>query len=150
MYQALLFGLVFAGLAACGDTDHGAATDQETDERTEAAAQIDTERLSEIVKILASDEFEGRAPGTPGDKKTVEYLIDQFAQLGLEPGRKNGSWVQTVPLIHTRVQVPAAIEFKVGAEAQTLQQQTDIEVSTVRPIESIAINAPVVFVGFGA
>jgi len=155
MYRALLFGLVFAGLAACGDTDHGAATDQETDERTEAAsaeaaAQIDTERLSEIVKILASDEFEGRAPGTPGDKKTVEYLIDQFAQLGLEPGGKNGSWVQTVPLIHTRVQVPAAIEFKVGGEAQTLQQQTDIEVSTVRPIESIAINAPVVFVGFGA
>lgn len=64
----------------------------------ENVARIDTERLSSIVKVLASDEFEGRAPGTPGSKKTVKFLIEQFAALGLEPGGENGSWIHAVPM----------------------------------------------------
>ncbi len=60
-----------------------------------------------IVKTLAADEFEGRAPGTPGGRKAVQYIIDQFAELGLEPGGENGTWVQSVPMIRTQVQAPA-------------------------------------------
>ena len=100
--------------------------------------------------MLASDEFEGRAPGTPGGKKTVKYLIEQFAALGLEPGGENGSWVHSVPMIRTQVQAPAFMAFNVGGTVQTLPQQVAIEASTVRPVQSIEIDAPVVFVGFGA
>ena len=66
------------------------------------AGQIDTARLSEIVKVLASDEFEGRAPGGPGEVKTVDYLMAQFEGLGLAPGGVDSSWTQPVPLIHTQ------------------------------------------------
>ena len=153
--RALLIGSIFAGLAACGGGDEQPVSAPDTTQRAEIGvaddrARIDAGRLSEIVKVLASDEFEGRAPGTPGGKKTVQFLIDQFAELGLEPGGNDASWIQTVPLIHTQVQSPASMTFTVGSATQALEMQTDIEVSTVRRVESIAIDAPVVFVGFGA
>ena len=134
------FPLILA-LAACGGGDEGPGAD---------AQRIETERLSSIVRELASDEYEGRAPGTPGGRKTVEYLIKQFAELGLEPGGVDGSWTHDVPMIHTLFQGPADIRFLVDGEAQPLQQKLDIEASTVRDVDSIAIDAPVVFVGFGA
>jgi Zn-dependent M28 family amino/carboxypeptidase len=154
LYRQLLVVLVIAGLTGCGrgDQQTAATTDvaNKANAVTENVAGIDTERLSAIVKVLASDEFEGRAPGTPGGRKTVKYLIEQFAALGLEPGGENGLWTHTVPMIRTQVQTPAALKFSVGGTLQALQQQTDIAVDTVRPVQSIAIDAPVVFVGFGA
>lgn len=59
---------------------------------------ISPERMLQHVKVLASDEFEGRAPGSAGEKKTVEYLVSQFKALGLEPGNPDGTFVQDVPL----------------------------------------------------
>ena len=115
-----------------------------------APATIDTDRLSSIVRELASDEYEGRAPGKPGGRKTVEYLVEQFRALGLEPGAANGRWTHNVPMIHTRFEDPPALQFVVDGEPQPLQQKQDIAASTVRAVESITIDAPVVFVGFGA
>jgi hypothetical protein len=115
------------------------------------AAQIDAERLSEIVKVLASDEFEGRAPGGAGEEKTVSYLVDQFTKLGLEPGGKGGGWTQPVPLLQTRVQLPAQMGFTVDGEEMALAQATDIAIETSRASPQVVIDgAPVVFVGFGA
>jgi len=115
-----------------------------------APATIDTERLSSIVRELASDEYEGRAPGTPGGRKTVEYLVEQFSALGLEPGGADGRWTHDVPMIHTLFEEPRKLQFVVDGEPQALQQKIDIEASTVRAVDTIAIDAPVVFVGFGA
>ena len=55
---------------------------------TERAAKnsVNPQRLSEITRTLAADEYEGRAPGTPGETKTVAYLVEQFKAAGLEPG----------------------------------------------------------------
>ncbi len=53
------------------------------------------------VKVLASDEFEGRAPGSPGEEKTVAYLVGEFKRLGLQPGNPDGSYIQNVPLVGT-------------------------------------------------
>src|SRR5262249_3264098 len=50
--------------------------------------------LLKHIKVLSSDEFEGRAPGTAGEEKTVAYLTDQFKALGLKPGNPDGSYVQ--------------------------------------------------------
>jgi len=143
LYRALLICAIVAGLAAC---DAG----KEESANLEARAQIDTARLSDIVKVMAADEFEGRAPGTPGEDRTVAYLVEQFANLGLEPGGQDGSWTQTVPMIHTQVQGMEVLSFSAGGTLQPLQQKVDIEISTVRAVESIEIDAPVVFVGFGA
>ena len=54
------------------------------------------------IKVLASDAFEGRGPGTPGEQKTVAYLTDQFRSIGLKPGHPDGGFVQDVPLIGFR------------------------------------------------
>src|SRR5918995_7118699 len=79
----------------------------------ETAGPIDPERISQTVKVLASDEFEGRAPGTPGETKTIEWLSKRFGELGLEPGGERGSWTQTVPLVRTQIDSPATLSFAV-------------------------------------
>lgn len=155
VHRTLLIGSLFAVVVACGSGDEKSAKtpDAASSDQSpvgETRAQIDTERLSEIVKALASDEFGGRAPGTPGGKKTVQYLVERFGELGLEPGGEDGSWVQNVPMIRSQIQSPAKMHFAVGNESRAVQQKNDIEVSTVRPLEAISIDAPVVFVGFGA
>ncbi len=115
------------------------------------AAQVETSQLSDIVKVLASNDFEGRAPGGPGEAKTIAYLVDRFQTLGLKPGGVNGSWTQTVPLVRTQLQDPASTAFGVGDKRQALEQAKDIAIGTIRPQERISIDrAPVVFVGFGA
>jgi Zn-dependent M28 family amino/carboxypeptidase len=111
---------------------------------------IDPQRLSQTVKVLASDEFEGRAPGTPGEAKTVEWLSKRFRDLGLEPGGEHGSWTQAVPLVRTQVGSPATMSIAIKGEERALTQNNDIYVSTVRKVERVSIkSAPVVFVGYG-
>jgi len=116
-----------------------------------AAASIDSQRLSDIVKVLASDEFEGRAPGGPGEAKTIAFLVDQFQSLGLEPGGVNGTWTHAVPLIHTQLAQNGNLSVAIGDASQTWKQGIDVAVSTVRAVDVVGINgAPLVFVGFGA
>ena len=68
-----------------------------------AAPGIEPARLTETVRTLTDDWFQGRAPGTLGEQRTVAYLIGRFQALGLEPGGPDGKWVQQVPLLHTRL-----------------------------------------------
>ncbi len=124
----------------------GCATVPATTTPASISGPIDPARLSATVRMLASDEFEGRAPGTRGEAKTVEYLTREFEALGLTPGGENGSWTQTVPLIRTQLQQPGAIEIG----GQQMQLGADVYLSTVRPVERARIeNAPMVFVGYG-
>src|SRR5689334_25384644 len=59
---------------------------------------INSASLLNEIKTLSSDDFEGRAPGTPGEEKTIAYLEQQFQQIGLAPGNPNGTYLQSVPL----------------------------------------------------
>ena len=65
------------------------------------AQDVSAGRLADAVTVLASDAFEGRAPGTRGEDRTIGYLIGRFHALGLEPGGADGSWTQEVPLLRT-------------------------------------------------
>lgn len=118
--------------------------------RAAGSGPIDPARLSDAVKTLSSDAFEGRAPGSKGEDKTVAYLIQQFRALGLQPAGEHGGWTQTVPLVHTQVQPGALITLEAGGAKTALTQYQDIYLSTVRPADRVSIAAaPVVFVGYG-
>ena len=113
-------------------------------------APVDPQRLSDWTRELASDNFQGRAPGTEGEARTIAWLSQQFRALGLEPGGENGGWTQRVPLVRT--QVPAQSRFAIASHGQTidLQSPRDLYVSTVRETDRVRIeNAPMVFVGYG-
>ncbi|MDQ8755775.1 M28 family metallopeptidase [Sphingosinicella sp. LHD-64] len=137
--------VVLAGLAVLAAP--AGATDPAS---PESYAPIDLQRLSDWTRALASDELQGRAPGTEGETRTIAYLTEQFRALGLEPGGENGGWTQRVPLVHTQVRSPASFTVSSHGEALTLQSPRDIYVNTARETQNVRIaDAPMVFVGYG-
>ena len=115
-----------------------------------AAQQLSADRIATAVQTLSSDFFEGRAPGTRGEERSVGYLIGQFEVLGLQPGGKDGSWVQAAPLLHTTLGEPKALGVSVGGSMQPWQRGKDVYLSTIRPDDRALIeHAPLVFVGYG-
>ena len=116
----------------------------------DAPGPIRIDRLSEITRTLASDEFQGRAPGTPGDTRTIEYLVAQFKAAGLEPAGPHGTYPQVVPLVRTQVPADASMSVMLGAERRVLVQQKDMAALALRPVDRVTIaGAPLVFVGYG-
>ena len=114
-----------------------------------ASQHVSPQRMSDTVRVLASDTFEGRAPGTKGETMTIAWLVAHLKALKLEPGGLDGSWTQPVPLVRTQVG-PSDLQAKAGGAATTLVQGRDIYVATVRPVDQVAItDAPMVFVGYG-
>src|SRR5436853_6722081 len=100
------------------------------------------------IKILASDQFEGRAPGTKGEELSVKYISDQFKQIGLKPGNRDGSYVQEVPLVGIKSE--PRISFTVGDKTTELKYPDDFVASSARLQSEIKVNnSDVVFVGYG-
>jgi Zn-dependent M28 family amino/carboxypeptidase len=116
-----------------------------------AAPTIDPARLANHVRVLASDDFLGRGPATPGEAKTVAYIAEQFRAVGLQPGGPNGSWYQEVPLNQYDIVGRPELAFVVGGRRQALTQGEQIAVrASMRNIDRVAIDrAPVVFLGYG-
>src|SRR5262245_32360632 len=75
-----------------------------------ALESIPGEGLLRHINVLASDEYEGRAPGTKGEELTVTYLTDPFTKLGLKPGNPDGTFVQKVPLLGFKAQSEAFLQ----------------------------------------
>ena len=115
---------------------------------TEAA--IRAEDLGAHIKILASDEFAGRQPGGPGERKTVAYLSREFERLGLLPG--NGtSYVQEVPMIEVTSESkgPIEVKFEDGSE-DSLVLGEEAVIQTLREDAQVKVSeSELVFVGFG-
>src|SRR5205807_9659754 len=74
------------------------AADPETERLKPALDAITADGLLAHIKMLASDEFEGRAPGSKGEELSIKYIADQFKTIGLIPGNPDGSYFQEVPL----------------------------------------------------
>lgn len=117
----------------------------------EAAASIDPERIRAHVRFLSLDLLEGRGPGTRGGELAAEYIATQFALEGLKPAGDNGTYFQQVPLIavHTDEEktrlafVPAQgapVDLAYGSEIVAKDETGQTEA---------AIDAPIVFVGYG-
>ncbi|MGH8122024.1 MAG: M28 family metallopeptidase, partial [Rudaea sp.] len=119
------------------------------------APTFDPRRLSDEDKILSSDAFEGRAPVTAGETKTLAYVIGQMKAAGLQPGGDmlNGKhvWTQAVPLLRAQIKGAPQLAFEVGGKAHALTQGDEIAVrAPLDGAKSVAIeHAPVVFCGYG-
>lgn len=105
--------------------------------------------LTEMVKTLSSDEFEGRSPGTAGEAKTVAYLIERFKAAGLEPGNK-GSWTQDVPTVEITSSNMAGLAITGGQQTMLFAPGKDFVAGSYRAVDRTAIaDAEMVFVGYG-
>jgi Zn-dependent M28 family amino/carboxypeptidase len=111
---------------------------------------IDGKAVLEHTKVLASDAFEGRAPGTKGEELTVAYLVEQLKKIGLQPGNPDGTWVQKVPLVGTTIQGSPSLTFRKGAAERSLAWREDYVAWTKRVAERAGLDASdLVFVGYG-
>jgi Zn-dependent M28 family amino/carboxypeptidase len=111
-----------------------------------ASATLSGEDLMRHIRVLASDEFEGRGPGSEGDRKTVEYLVGEFRRLGLAPGNPDGSYVQKVPLMG--FETSSTVSFSTPAGKLGLERSKDYVALTRREHVELA-EREVVFVGYG-
>src|SRR5262252_7926538 len=139
-YAALLIGL--AMLTAAGCSKSGPVTMAQLPD-------IDAAAVLEHTKVLSSDKFEGRAPGTMGEELTVSYLVDQFKKIGLKPGNTVGTYVQKVPLVGI-TPTPAPMVFRKGSQQHTLKWKDDVVAWTKHVADSASIDkSELVFVGYG-
>ena len=106
---------------------------------------ISESTLKEVTRTLSLDEFEGRAPGTPGEEKTLAYLVEQFARAGLRPGNA-GSWFQDVPL----VEITASNHEPLAIAGRSYAIGHDWVGVSYREVPRIDLDASeIVFVGYG-
>jgi len=116
---------------------------------------FDAKRLSEEVKTLSSDAFEGRGPATTGETKTVAYVTEEMKAAGLIPGGdlKDGkrTWTQAVPLLRSVIKGTPKLGVAIGGKTQSLTQGEEISVrAPMDGSKSVAIKAaPLVFCGYG-
>jgi Zn-dependent M28 family amino/carboxypeptidase len=113
-----------------------------------ALEAITPDGLLAHIKVLASDEFEGRAPGTKGEELSVKYISDQFKQIGLKPGNPDGTYTQDVQL--AGIKSEPRMSFMIGDKTLDLKYPDDFIASSARLQPEIKINnSEVVFVGYG-
>ncbi len=113
-----------------------------------ALEAITPDGLLAHIKVLASDEFEGRAPGTKGEELSVNYITDQFKKIGLKPGNPDGSYTQEVPL--AGIKSEPRMSFAVREGTIDLKYPDDFIASSARLQSEIKINnSEIVFVGYG-
>jgi len=113
-----------------------------------ALEAITPDGLLAHIKILGSDQFEGRAPGTKGEELSVKYIVDQFKQTGLKPGNPDGTYIQEVPL--AGIKNEPRMSFAIGDKITELRYPDDFVASSARLQPEIRINnSDVVFVGYG-
>jgi Zn-dependent M28 family amino/carboxypeptidase len=119
-------------------------------EATVAFPAIDGSQVLEHTKTLASDAYEGRAPGTHGEDLTVAYITDQFKKVGLKPGNPDGTYLQKVPMVGIVTDQKSVLSFRKGAKEQKLAWRDDFVAWTKRVADKVGVDkSEMVFVGYG-
>ena len=113
------------------------------------APQISVETLKSVTQELSSDAYEGRAPTTSGEQKTVDYLVKRFAAAGLKPGNK-GQWTQDVPMVEITATNVSPFTATGGKAPVSFNYRTDMVAGTYRVVPAISLkDSELVFVGYG-
>jgi Zn-dependent M28 family amino/carboxypeptidase len=155
--------LVLAGMMVAGASGAAHAqktTDGEQSQRLAAAeASIDPEKIRAHVKFLSDDLLEGRGPGLRGAEIAALYIATQFALDGLKPGGDNGTYLQQINFVGMKA-IPEKTTMSllpkhaagIGIELHSidLAYGDDYTVSNRKLTPSVDVNAPIVFVGYGA
>jgi Zn-dependent M28 family amino/carboxypeptidase len=144
-------GLILVATAACSSGEPGGSARDTTVSAAAlqpALAAITSDNILQHVNRLASDAFEGRAPGSPGEDSTVAYLTEQFKALGLAPGNPDGSYIQPVSLVGYTSRPQAT--FDVRGRTMALRFPNDYVAVSRRNANDIRVDASdMVFVGYG-
>ncbi|MEB3416477.1 M28 family peptidase [Alteriqipengyuania sp. WL0013] len=143
------FLAITAALALSG-CDMAAIDDSGSEIPSVEPGDISQETMVEVTRTLSGDDFEGRAPGTEGGRKTIAYLIEQFEAAGLQPGN-NGSWTQDVPLVEITGKnfTPLAVAGEDG-EPMEFQYGSDwVGVTYKEEVDTKLEDSELVFVGYG-
>jgi Zn-dependent M28 family amino/carboxypeptidase len=149
--QLALLGLLSI-LAACQRAAEPppAAKPAVSEDARRAAATVDTRFLSDRIREISDDSFEGRAPATPGDVKARAWLAEQLKTLGFEPGGPDGSWEQSFDIVGVTSKLPAQWTFRAGGKTLALKYGTQYAGSGGTQEKRASIpKAELVFVGYG-
>jgi Zn-dependent M28 family amino/carboxypeptidase len=146
------FGALVAGalaLAACEGTPAPGNASAALDIPEIAPAQISEATMKDVTRTLSSDAFEGRAPGSAGEEKTIAYLAERFEAAGLQPGNK-GAWVQEVPLVEITGKNFAPLSVAGKGAPMSFAYGKDWVGATYREQAKTTLNdSELVFVGYG-
>jgi Zn-dependent M28 family amino/carboxypeptidase len=158
MSRKIMIGLAAGALALAGckpaEPPAPAATPAAPEAAVPASAHafqpaIDGGDFAEMVKALASDEFEGRGPGSVGEDRTVDYIRAQMQRIGLQPGNGD-SYFQDVPMVETTADPATKMTRTVGGKPVELAFGTDMVVGTRTGQPKVSVkDSPIVFVGYG-
>ena len=165
--STLSLALTACLLAACGGDKAPATTDAEAGagqtpssvahqlsgghpDAEQALSEITAEFMRDLIVEISSDAYEGRGPGSAGDKKARDYLIAEMREIGLEPGSADGTWEQPFELIGVTTDQPESWTFSNDGNDLTLAQWDDFIVSSgVQSPTASVEGAELVFVGYG-
>jgi Zn-dependent M28 family amino/carboxypeptidase len=151
MVRTMSLGVVLACLvSACGGPEPANQAGPPT-EAAAALAVIDEALLRRDVTRLASDDFEGRGPGSEGDRRARAYLASRLAEAGCAPAFAGGSWEQPVAIVGLSTELPERWAFsnRDGAEVSFSRRDEFIGGIGVQEPEAAIEDAEVVFVGYG-
>ena len=150
-----------AGLLLAGCQGKQSSSETATTAKNSEAAPTDTASvpapadgitaalIGQHIKVLASDDYQGRRPFTAGEEKATSYLAAEFKKLGLKPG-PNGSYFQAVPLVEIAGKPESTATLSGSGKNLTLNYRTDYMVLTEQEKPTVEIkNSPLVFAGYG-
>lgn len=130
---------------------NGCESEKEADAE-EAVQTITEETLLSHIETLSSDEFEGRATASEGEEKTIDYIVDELENLGVEPGMEDGSYTQEFPLLGQTVE-PSSASFAIKQNGQVLNDlefRADFVAWPANEAEQVDVNdAGLLYVGYG-
>ena len=131
--RATILALILIMLGCADDAETPAATGSTpaTPGSTPATRDLSFANLEKHIEILASDEFEGRQPGSVGEEKTVAYIKEQFVKLGLKPGNGD-SYFQTVPLGVLTADASVLMSIKRDGYSRDLKYSSEMMLWTKR------------------
>ncbi len=113
--------------------------------------EISAQRMLDNIKVLSSDEYQGRAPASKGEELSTHFIAGRFKELGLKPGNPEGTYFQNVPLVGIAADPSAQLVFAdtVHGKQLTLKYADDFVAWTKRVKPAVSIDADLVFVGYG-
>ena len=145
MKNTLVFTLLTSAvLLGCGAEDTAKTTNSAAD-ITASYNSINKEQLTEHIKTLASDEFEGRAPSSKGEELTLDYLTKQLSAVGFKPGNGD-SFLQAVPMVS--IEASPEMTLSIGDKSYQYGHDMVMGSSRISDFEQLK-DSELVFVGYG-